>query len=304
MIDHIPRSFMNIAVIAGLVCLLLTPSRRAPAQGRKPVSDRASLSTVSKTKVEVKEGSGDFETWGDSLVITSPETVTLRWRTDEDGVASAMWQVRDSPTFAQTTRINVGTIVNKGNLVAMPAKGHVELFQIPTSMFVTFTPPSSPKRYYVYVITKDSQGNPIGLPSPAVTITYKQSSQNIPQLGAEYCHISPRSTFSSERCALRLFGFERFDAANNRIDSSQPPKGVEVLIKADKGKKFQFDCEMTSSGKQPFIASGPVLYQITPSGGDTHLVFTYESKNTSWVSIYLKSADQYSFYGCVVTNLK
>ena len=304
MIHDIPRSFMNIVVVAGLVCLLCTPGRRASAQGRKPVSERASLSTGSKTKVEVKNGSGDFETWGDSLVISSPETVTLRWSTDEDGVASAMFQVREEYlSLGQTNRTNVNTVY-KGNLNTVPTKGHVALFDVLTKIFVTNTPPLSPKRYYVHVIPKDSQGNAIGLPSPAVTIIYKQSSQDIPQLGSEYCHLSPRSTYSSERCALRLFGFDKFDAPNNRVDSSLPTKPVEILIKAAEGKKFQIDCNFTSSGKQPYKASGPVLYQITPNGGDTHVVFTYESKNPYWVSIYLKTEDQYSFYGCVVTNLK
>jgi hypothetical protein len=214
-----------------------------------------------------------------------------------------MWRVTDSPTFAQNTRINLSTIVNKGNLSTVPAKGHVELFEIHTSMFLTNSPPLSPKRYYVYVITVNAQGNPIGAQSPAVTITYQQSSQDIPQLGSEYCHLSARSTYNGN-CALRLFGFQSFDAPNNKVESSQPTKPVEILIKAPAGKKFQIDCHFTSSGKQPYEAYGPPLYQVTPNAGETHVVFTYESKNPYWKSIYLKTEDPYNFYGCLVTNLK
>jgi hypothetical protein len=306
MLDLTRQRSRKIALLAGLACLFCAPAQRILAQRTRPALDPLTESATSKTKLEVKEGSGDFEQWGNSLVISSAEKVTFRWRTDQEGVASAMWQVRDSPAFGQTSRINAGTILRSGEMNTVPAKGHVQPFEINTGQFAPQTPPQSPKRYYVYVVTRDAQGKAVGLQSAPVTITYLESSQNKPQLGSEYCHLSVARSYIFEHCALRFVEFSLIDPPNDRAQTYEPTSALQVLIKAPAaGRKFQIDCKFDSNGKQPYKAYGAGINQTTANdGGPTHVVFTYESKNTDWATFFFKTESAYLFFGCVVTNLK
>jgi hypothetical protein len=157
----------------------MAPLRPGSSQGKKQGQGTTPGPPVTKTRIEVKQFSGDFEQWQKSLIINSAEKVTFRYSTDEPAATSAIWQVSDKPfsSAPQITAAQAPHVIASGALGQVPAKGHVSLFDINFALFAPKTPPTSPKSYWVFIVTKNAQQQPVGLPSVPAKIVYHKSTQ-------------------------------------------------------------------------------------------------------------------------------
>ncbi len=168
-----------------LACaILLAPQRPAGSQGKKQGSGTTPAPPVTKTKIEVEEFGGEFAQWVKSLTITSLDKLTFRYSTNEPAAVTAIWQVSDTPvTFSN--QIGIGQaphVIASGALGAVPAPGHVSQFEINFALFAPKTPPSSPKSYWVFIVTKSDRQTPVGLASVPVKIVYHKSTQPVTDL--------------------------------------------------------------------------------------------------------------------------
>ncbi|MCI0350916.1 MAG: hypothetical protein L0Z53_15935 [Acidobacteriales bacterium] len=161
---------------------LITPTQFARSQGKKDPGHQQP--PVSKTKLEVMEGSGDFKQWVKTLTITSAEKLLFAWYTDEPGVTSAGWMVSDKdfspPPWTSPTQSP--HVIASGHLAPVPQKGQGATFLIDFTKFAPKTPPKNPTSYWVYIMTKNAQRQPVGLPSAAVKIIYRAPSQGAADL--------------------------------------------------------------------------------------------------------------------------
>jgi hypothetical protein len=150
------------------------------SQGKNPQQGTTPGPPVSKTKIEVQENGGDLASpWVKSLTITSAGTLAFRYSTNEPGATSAIWQVSDKPFSSdpQITAAQAPHVIANGALGTVPAPGHVSQFEINFASFAPKTPPSSPKSYWVFIVTKNSRHFPVGLASVPVKIVYHKSTQ-------------------------------------------------------------------------------------------------------------------------------
>jgi hypothetical protein len=150
------------------------------SQGKNPQQGTTPAPPVSKTKIEVQENGGDFASpWVKSLTITSVGTLAFRYSTNEPGATSAIWQVSDKPfsSSPQITAAQAPHVIAGGALGTVPAPGHVSQFEINFGSFAPQAPPSSPKSYWVFIVTKNSHHYPVGLASVPVKIVYQKSTQ-------------------------------------------------------------------------------------------------------------------------------
>jgi hypothetical protein len=150
------------------------------SQGKNPQQGTTPGPSVSKTKIEVQENAGDFAApWVNSLTITSAGTLGFRYSTNEPDAASAIWQVSDKPFSSgpQITKGQAPHVIASGALGNVPQPGHVSQFEIHFALFAPKTPPPSPVSYWVFVVTKNTRGLPVGIASAPVKITYRKSTQ-------------------------------------------------------------------------------------------------------------------------------
>jgi len=164
-----------------ILILALVPMfpNAAKSQGKKPPQGTTPGPPVTKTKIEAEEFGGEFQNWVKLLTITTPDKVTFRYSTNETGAVSAIWQVSDKP-FSAGSAINSGQafhVIASGALGKVPAPGHVSQFEINFKQFVPSVPPVKPLSYWVFIVTKDAPGNPVGIASAPVKVVYKKSTQ-------------------------------------------------------------------------------------------------------------------------------
>ena len=177
------RHNATTAYLLALILVCLGPLMRSVpdvwSQGKNPGQGTQPAPPVTKTKLEVKEFSGDFEQWKKTLQINSAEKVTFRWSTSELNTASAIWQVSDKPFSSgpQTTVAQAPHVIASGVLGQVPIPGHVSMFDINFAQFAPKSPPSTPLSYWVFIETKSSRQQPVGLPSAPVKIVYKKATQ-------------------------------------------------------------------------------------------------------------------------------
>jgi hypothetical protein len=154
------------------------------SQGKNPQQGTTPGPPVSKTKIEVQEFGGEFQNWVNALVITMAEKVTFRYSTNEPGAVSAIWQVSDKPfsTGPAVTVLQAPHVIASSALGKVPAPGHVSQFDINFKLFAPATPPTSPKNYWVFVVTKNDRNFPVGLVSVPVKIVYHKSTQPVTDL--------------------------------------------------------------------------------------------------------------------------
>jgi len=170
------RIALAIVLLTPFFLSLLKPLASASPDDKK--SPTTSFQLVSKTKLEVKEFSGEFERWVKSRVLESAGTVAFRWSTNEPGVASATYEVTDTPGgFGVALASQTPNIVATGTAGPVPAKGLFTRFAINFATFVSKTPPASPKRYYVRVATRNALNQAVGKPSSQVTIPYQDTTK-------------------------------------------------------------------------------------------------------------------------------
>jgi hypothetical protein len=296
------------SILTALILAVLTVVPAAVWSQVKKGTETTPAPPKSKTKLEVDGGVRGMG--GESLAIHSPEVLAFRWSTDQEGVAYAFWEVFDAPFSPADTVVTAqASHLVSSEQVGTAKRGLVASFAINFDHFANQTPPESPKRYYVRVVTKNGQGQPVGLPSPPVVITYSRPpGWKPPELGSEYCYLSVQNPYHLDRCSLKFVNFYVVDPTLNRVDVS-PNHSLLVLIKsAVAGKKYQVDCKLDASGAKhtPYEISGPGIYteSVPQTGGMTHAIFIFESKNTEWVMFKIKNEEPMMFFNCKVTNLK
>jgi len=151
----------------------IMPKQSARSQGKNDPGRQQTA--VSKTRLEVMEGSGEFQQWVKTRTINSAEKLQFAWYTDEPGVALATWMVSDK-AFS-TSPLSLPTqaphVIASGPLAEVPQKGHGKTFLIDFAKFAPKTPPNTPTSYWVYIVTKNAQQQPVGLPSATVKIIYR-----------------------------------------------------------------------------------------------------------------------------------
>lgn len=127
----------------------------------------------SKTTLKVTQNTGDFIQWVNDITITEPQLVTFFTTTNEPNASKAKFEVSTAPwPNWQSPQTISPNIVDSGLL-----KGSgVGQFDIDFKKFVPAKPPpvSDAIRYYVRVISLNARGAPLGLPSPAVRVTYHE----------------------------------------------------------------------------------------------------------------------------------
>ncbi|HEU0173512.1 MAG TPA: serine hydrolase domain-containing protein [Blastocatellia bacterium] len=168
----ISAALMALAIIT---TGMMIPSQSARSQGKNdPVRQQTQ---ISKTRLEVMEGSGEFKQWVKTITISSAEKLQFAWYTDEPDVASAEWMVSNKAFSAPpwTSPTQAPNVIASGALTQVPQKGHGATFLIDFAKFAPKTPPKNSTSYWVYVVTKNAQQHPVGAPSAAVVVTQKQA---------------------------------------------------------------------------------------------------------------------------------
>ncbi len=301
---HASRSFVFAAMLAVFTVVPAAVWSQSKNQG----AENTPAPPKSKTRLAVDVG---LRGTGESLVIHSPEVLTFRWSTSEEGVTYAFSEVFDTPPASSS---NTAVSAQQShpvfsNQIGVVKRGPVNTFVINFEQFANHTPPESPKRYYVRVVTLNAQDKSVGLPSPPVIITYSRAPGWKPaELGSEYCYVDVRQPYHQDQCALKYVNFNVIDPTLNRIDVP-PDHPVHVMIKsAAAGRKYQVDCKLNAFGTKPFKISGLGIYNEsvpqTEAGGTIHAIFIFESKNTEWVDFRVKNEGGMQFFNCKVTNLK
>ena len=164
---------------------LIWPAVPAWSQDKKPDDTKRTPQPVSKTKLTVMQGSGDFMQWVESLSIEAPENLTFAWSTDEAGVASARWVVTDRPfSSSDGVKLMQPEVLASGVVGQVPAKGKGKTFNINFVTLLPKTPPKNPKSYWVSLMTKNAQQQEVGQRSKAVRIVYREPSQQMVDLSS------------------------------------------------------------------------------------------------------------------------
>lgn len=130
------------------------------SQGTSPLQ-----TALSKTRVEIQTGTGEFESYAPMIGVDAPIPLTFRWRTSEAGATGGEWEVTTTPSGGTPA------VVATGKLTGAPAPGHVALFTLPASTFLASAPPATEKTYSLRVRATGASGQPLGVASPAVTIS-------------------------------------------------------------------------------------------------------------------------------------
>jgi hypothetical protein len=288
-----------------LLTLGLTVQSAVWSQVKKPGSDITPAPPKSKTKLEVVGVRGNS---GASMTIHSPDVLTFRWSTSEPNVFYAFWEVFDTPfNFGDTLVGAQKSSLTGAQVGGTSPNGFADSFTINFEVFANHTPPESPKRYYVYVVTKTKDGKPAGLPSAPVIITYSRPPGWKPaELGADYCSVNVERPYHTNRCALRYVDFPIVDPTLNRIDVPANHY-LSVMVKsAAAGNKYHIDCAIDAKGPKPFVISGPGIFSDSQpqTGAIVHAIAVFESKNTDWATFKIKNEGSMVFFYCKVTNMK
>ena len=125
---------------------------------------------VIRPKLNVQILSGEFEKWGDSVTVQTPDLMTFRWAYYGSAAKSAEWQLSDIPFDSD----NKPALFEKGLINYIPEYGKFGLFKIKLSNYLPPKPFSYPSNYYVRIITLNEKMTSIESPSSPVTITYRK----------------------------------------------------------------------------------------------------------------------------------
>lgn len=141
---------------------------------------------VSRTTLQVRLNSKEFEEWGSRMSIYGPREVYLLWATDEPDAARGMWQLADRRFSAK--RLDAEGLLAWGFLWPVPPSGKHALFSIDLEPFLPASPRPDPQEYFVRVVpmgawrsglmtTVRSVGDPVGAPSSSVILKYMRQEQ-------------------------------------------------------------------------------------------------------------------------------
>src|SRR6266446_5833721 len=99
MLSRIPYPLVWTLLLGSVITILVFPAPPIPAQSKKPNFGSTPGLPATKTKLEVKQFSKEFEQWMKTITITSAETLTFRWSTQEAAANGGVWKVSDKPVY-------------------------------------------------------------------------------------------------------------------------------------------------------------------------------------------------------------
>ncbi len=217
MLNRIPYLLVSAPLLCCVIPILLLRTTPSTAQKTNPNLGTTPGPPVTKTKLEVKQFSKEFEQWVKTITITSAEKLTFRWSTDEAAAKGGVWKVSDKPVSFGSTMTTAAAaelqqqphVISSGNAGSQPAKGKILTFEIDFALFAPKNPPSAPRTYWVFLTptsgggrVKQGGGQPAGIPSVPVKIVYRKPSSetvHFPEcFGNTQCSVGYYCTQSNE----------------------------------------------------------------------------------------------------------
>jgi hypothetical protein len=212
-LNRIPHLLVSALLLGGVIPIFLLLATPNPAQ-KKPNFGSTPGPPVTKTKLEVKQFSKEFEQWVKTITITSADELTFRWSTDE-AANGGVWKVSDKPvSFGNTMTATASQqqqphVINSGSAGKVPAKGKFLTFEIDFALFAPKNPPPTPRTYWIFVTPMRGRAQvgqagaqAAGLPSVPVKIVYRKPSSetvHFPEcFGNTQCSIGYYCTQSNE----------------------------------------------------------------------------------------------------------
>src|SRR6266542_6100588 len=169
MLNRIPYLLVSALLLCCVIPILLLRTTPSTAQKTNPNLDTTPGPPVTKTKLEVKQFSKEFEQWVKTITITSAEKLTFRWSTQEVAANGGVWKVSDKPvSFGSTMTTAVATalqqqphVISSGSAGRPAATGNTLTFEIDFALFAPKTPPPTPRTYWIFVTPISGRG-PVG----------------------------------------------------------------------------------------------------------------------------------------------
>lgn len=115
------------------------------------------------TALSIVKGSGEFQSFEQSITVDVPQIITLQWVPNLPGAASGTYQVTNNKNATKVT----------GSMGAAPQPGHLTRVNIPATgagSFLAAVPPGSPVTYTISVTATDSMSKPLGGPASVTVV--------------------------------------------------------------------------------------------------------------------------------------
>jgi len=206
---------VQVAFSVLLICVEIG-SVSSSMQIKKPNASTTPAPPATKTKLEVKQFSNEFEQWVKTITITSADKLTFRWSTQENAANGGVWKVSDKPVYFGGSTIAAAAlqqplphVISSGNAGKPGANGTFLTFEINFALFAPKNPPPTPHTYWIFLTPTSGAGRvgPVGaqaagLPSIPVKIIYRKPSSetvHFPEcFGNTQCSIGYYCTQSNE----------------------------------------------------------------------------------------------------------
>ena len=207
------RRIVPVAFTVLLICLEIGRVSSS-MQIKKTNASTTPAPPATKTKLEVKQFSNEFEQWMKTITITSAEKLTFRWSTQEAAANGGVWKVSDKPVYFGRATIAAAAlqqpphVISSGNAGKLGALGTFLTFEINFALFAPKNPPATPRTYWIFLTPMGGGGRgpgggqAAGLPSVPVKIVYRKPSSEIVHFpecfGNTQCSIGYYCTQSNE----------------------------------------------------------------------------------------------------------
>jgi len=222
------RLFKAALILLGLGLIFLCPAQQKMKSGG---DDTTKPQPKSLTTLKVTQFTGEFINWVNDITITEPQLVTFFSTTKQRGVAWAKYEISTmpwpgphAPAALQPNIIHSGVLKNGSSGPGM--------FDIDFKKFVPAKPPPVSKaiRYHVRVTMLGALGAPLGLPSPAVRVTYREYTGEPTVI--EDVEQVPESLFTPLPIVIKLDTFSCPDADEDDgwADGDEPYLFVVVIL--------------------------------------------------------------------------
>jgi hypothetical protein len=211
------KTLFGLTLLLYCICPILffstTPNE---AQKTNPNIAATPAPLVTKTKLEVKQFSKEFEQWVKTITITSADKLTFRWSTDEGSAKRGVWKVSDKPvSFGSTMSAAAAAlqqqpnVISSGSAGSVSTNGKIVTFEIDFALFAPKNPPPTPRTYWVFLTPtsgvgriNQGSGQPVGIPSVPVKVVYRKPSSetvHFPEcFGNAQCSVGYYCTPSNE----------------------------------------------------------------------------------------------------------
>ena len=117
-----------------------SPTTTTPSRQVRPAQQGP---RIQQTKIQIIEGSGEFEFLKDEIVVAEQVPVKIQWTTQRTDAVAGLWMVRNANTPS--------VIIASGKVEPAPAPGHMHRFTIAKTTFLAATPPAADMNYEITV---------------------------------------------------------------------------------------------------------------------------------------------------------